>query len=216
MSHADLVADAADLHARRSARRSLERRARAVRATARRRRVRQGAVALVGAMTLAAGGAAAHTGGAEPKSSTSSASPSKSVVAAVQAAIGVPADGVVGPVTRRALRAYQRSHGLPVTGRVDVATIRATGARASSVRRPAPGGSASAALDRIARCESGGNPRAVSADGRYRGKYQFSRATWKQMGGKGDPARASEAEQDRIAAALYAAQGGAPWPSCSG
>ena len=55
---------------------------------------------------------------------------------------------------------------------------------------------------------------AVSPDGRYRGKYQFSRATWRAMGGKGDPAAASEAEQDRIAAALYASQGASPWPSC--
>ena len=34
---------------------------------------------------------------------------------------------------------------------------------------PRPG----AALDRIAQCESGGDPRAVSASGQYRGKYQF-------------------------------------------
>ena len=34
------------------------------------------------------------------------------------------------------------------------------------------------------------------------------------MGGKGDPAAAPEAEQDRIAAALYAARGTKPWPVC--
>ncbi|HEX7291449.1 MAG TPA: transglycosylase family protein, partial [Conexibacter sp.] len=63
-------------------------------------------------------------------------------------------------------------------------------------------------------CESGGNPRAVSPDGAYRGKYQFSRATWQAMGGDGDPARASEAEQDRRALRLYRARGAAPWPAC--
>jgi hypothetical protein len=71
-----------------------------------------------------------------------------------------------------------------------------------------------AVLDRIAQCESGGNPRAVSSDGTYRGKYQFDRETWHAMGGHGDPARASEAEQDRRALALYRARGTSPWPAC--
>jgi hypothetical protein len=34
------------------------------------------------------------------------------------------------------------------------------------------------------------------------------------MGGTGDPADAPEAEQDRIAAALLAQRGTAPWPVC--
>ena len=67
---------------------------------------------------------------------------------------------------------------------------------------------------RIAQCESGGNPRAVSSDGTYRGKYQFDRQTWHAMGGHGDPARASEAEQDRRALALYRDRGTSPWPAC--
>ena len=54
----------------------------------------------------------------------------------------------------------------------------------------------------------------MSADGQYRGKYQFDRATWELMGGTGDPAAAREAEQDRIAAKLYAERGTAPWPVC--
>jgi hypothetical protein len=70
-------------------------------------------------------------------------------------------------------------------------------------------------LRRIALCESGGDPTAVSADGRYRGKYQFSRATWRAMGGSGDPAAAPEAEQDRRAAELLRREGGAPWPNCA-
>lgn len=71
-----------------------------------------------------------------------------------------------------------------------------------------------ARLDRIARCESGGNPRAVSASGRYRGKYQFSRSTWRAVGGRGDPVDASEAEQDRRAAILYRRTGPSSWPVC--
>src|SRR3712207_9040242 len=54
-------------------------------------------------------------------------------------------------------------------------------------------------LKQIAMCESGGNPRAISPDGKYRGKYQFSRPTWRSVGGKGDPAKASEYEQDKRA-----------------
>ena len=69
-------------------------------------------------------------------------------------------------------------------------------------------------LQAIAACESGGNPRAVSANGMYRGKYQFSYATWAAVGGKGDPAAASEAEQDMRAALLYARAGASPWPVC--
>jgi len=69
-------------------------------------------------------------------------------------------------------------------------------------------------LAAIARCESGGNPRAISAGGTYRGKYEVSFATWRSVGGKGDPAQASEAEQDRRAAILYARAGASPWPVC--
>jgi hypothetical protein len=71
-----------------------------------------------------------------------------------------------------------------------------------------------AALDAIARCESGGDPRAVSAGGSYRGKYQFSSTTWRSVGGTGDPAAAAETEQDRRAAILYRSHGAGQWPVC--
>jgi hypothetical protein len=71
-----------------------------------------------------------------------------------------------------------------------------------------------AALRRIAECESGGNPRAVSTGGQYRGKYQFSRETWRTLGGSGDPADAPEWLQDRLALKLYRQRGSAPWPNC--
>jgi len=71
-----------------------------------------------------------------------------------------------------------------------------------------------AALKAIAQCESHGNPRAVSASGTYRGKYQFDHRTWRTVGGKGDPAAASETEQDRRAAMLYKRAGSTPWPVC--
>jgi hypothetical protein len=69
-------------------------------------------------------------------------------------------------------------------------------------------------LEAIASCESGGDPTIVSADGSYRGKYQFDFGTWESVGGSGDPAAASEAEQDYRAALLYAQAGSSPWPVC--
>jgi len=77
-----------------------------------------------------------------------------------------------------------------------------------------PGGVSQATLEAIAACESGGDPTIVSADGSYRGKYQFSFSTWASVGGSGDPAAASEAEQDYRAALLYASAGSSPWPVC--
>ncbi len=77
-----------------------------------------------------------------------------------------------------------------------------------------PGGVSQETLDSIAACESGGDPAAVSSDGTYRGKYQFDYGTWESMGGSGDPAAASEQEQDYRAALLYSQSGSSPWPIC--
>jgi hypothetical protein len=85
---------------------------------------------------------------------------------------------------------------------------------AAAAGASAPTGSANATLERIAQCESGGDPGAISADGQYRGKYQFDRATWERLGGTGDPAEAPEAEQDRLAGRLLAERGTSPWPTC--
>jgi len=72
----------------------------------------------------------------------------------------------------------------------------------------------SGTLQAIAACESGGDPRAIGGGGAFRGKYQFTYATWAAMGGSGDPAAAPEAEQDRLAAKLYATAGAGQWPVC--
>jgi len=140
-------------------------------------------------------------------------------VVQVQRKLGLPADGVYGPQTERAVRHFQARKGLTVDGVVGAQTARALGVDLAEVRS-ARGRARHVAvrvpvvLDRIAQCESGGNPRAISSDGTYRGKYQFDRETWHAMGGHGDPARASEAEQDRRALALYRERGTSPWPAC--
>jgi peptidoglycan hydrolase-like protein with peptidoglycan-binding domain len=194
-----------------SQRRSRTRRAEAVRRL-RRMRGRRSGLAVLGASLVLAGGAMAET-------TSTSATQARAVapgvdVAAVQRALGIPADGIVGPQTRRAIRSFQSTNGLEVDGVVGPQTLAALGLSSNSAT--AQGSSDNAAvLARIAECESGGDPTIVSPDGRYRGKYQFSRATWRAMGGSGDPAKAPEAEQDRLAAALLAARGTSPWPNCA-
>jgi septal ring factor EnvC (AmiA/AmiB activator) len=98
------------------------------------------------------------------------------------------------------------------------AGLRARLAAPSAAPAPAvvPAGEvpSSATLTKIAQCESGGDPSAVSSSGQYRGKYQFDPQTWRSVGGSGDPAAAPEAEQDRRAAMLYAQRGNSPWPVC--
>ncbi len=80
--------------------------------------------------------------------------------------------------------------------------------------RDLPGSVSRATLDSIASCESGGDPRIVSSNGLYHGKYQFSLDTWASVGGEGSPAKAPEAEQDYRAALLYERSGPGQWPVC--
>ena len=161
-------------------------------------------------MTLLAGGAVAAPQKAAAPTVLKAGARGAAVVA-LQRALGVAADGVYGPQTRRAVRRFQRSKGLVVDGIAGPVTLAALGLRA----RPAVGAGKAATLAAIAQCESGGNPRAVSPGGRYRGKYQFSRATWRALGGKGDPAKAPEAAQDRLARLLLEREGTSPWPACA-
>lgn len=139
----------------------------------------------------------------------------------IQRRLRISADGVFGRDTRRAVRRFQRRKGLTTDGIVGPITRRALRlppfSQGSVVSTGGAGGvQVPGILERIAECESGGNPRAVSPGGQYRGKYQFSRGTWKDYGGHGsDPAEASERHQDRIALRLYRARGTDPWPACS-
>ncbi|MFN8203037.1 MAG: transglycosylase family protein [Solirubrobacteraceae bacterium] len=203
---------------RESLRRSHARRAAAFRRR-RRRLLSRGAaaVALLCLTSLTSGALAAPAGHG---SAVLRAGATGGGVSALQQALGVPADGVYGPQTRAAVRRFQRAHGLSVDGIAGPLTLSALGlspaattSRSTSATSSAPAGGV---LEQIARCESGGDPTAVSSDGQYRGKYQFSRETWSAVGGAGDPAAASEAEQDRRAAILLRVQGPSAWPTCGG
>lgn len=102
------------------------------------------------------------------------------------------------------------------------APVPATRAPSSSSSAPAPSAPAdqgSAPTEGVwaalAQCESGGNPRAVSANGLYYGLYQFSIGTWQSVGGTGLPSEASAAEQTQRAQALQARAGWGQWPHCA-
>ena len=78
-----------------------------------------------------------------------------------------------------------------------------------------------AQLGRLAKCESGNNPQAVSRSGKYHGLYQFNQRTWngvaasvlpEYVGMK--PSQAPVEVQDAMARALYASRGRSPWPVC--
>ena len=131
------------------------------------------------------------------------------LVPAAVAATGIPTVPPVQPVAERARHA---DFGEARTERRQAEARVERRERRSRVKAKAP--AVSPTLQAIASCESGGNPRAISSNGMYRGKYQFSTATWAGVGGKGDPAAASEAEQDKRAAMLYARSGPGQWPVC--
>ncbi len=65
----------------------------------------------------------------------------------------------------------------------------------------------------LAECESSGNPTAVNPAGYY-GLYQFSPRTWASVGGSGNPADATPAEQLKRAQILYNKAGVGQWPHC--
>lgn len=199
-----------ELACRRSLRGARARRTLATRRRRRTLRSRGSAVTVaVGILLASATALAANgTGGA-----VAGPNFSKQTISAVQARLGIEADGIIGPSTRGALRRFQRSNGLKADGLLGPRTLRALGIDPDSQR--VVSATFDVRLESIAKCESGGDPTAVSRDGRYYGKYQFSRSTWHSIGGHGNPAQASESEQDRRAAALLARDGTAPWPNCA-
>ncbi|MFI7588740.1 ubiquitin-like domain-containing protein [Spongisporangium articulatum] len=81
--------------------------------------------------------------------------------------------------------------------------------------RPFSGGSVGGDVDSLnwkalAKCESGGNPKAVNPAGYY-GLYQFSLSTWRSVGGSGNPVDAGSDEQTYRAKLLYKKAGSGQW-----
>jgi peptidoglycan hydrolase-like protein with peptidoglycan-binding domain len=197
---------------------------RASQARRRRRSLRGRTTAVLAVVTCAAGAGGAFAQDAAtpsaPAAATSLAPGAQgAAVRALQQKLGVDADGSYGPMTRAAVKRFQRSNGLDADGVAGPATLAALGLAATATATATASGDATSRaasrLAAIAQCESGGDPQAVSASGKYRGKYQFDRATWRALGGTGDPIDASEAEQDSRAGQLLAARGSTPWPNCS-
>jgi septal ring factor EnvC (AmiA/AmiB activator) len=60
-------------------------------------------------------------------------------------------------------------------------------------------------------CESGGDYSAVNPSSGAGGAYQILPSTWELYGGKGEPQNAPKAEQDRIAAEIWADSGSSAW-----
>jgi peptidoglycan hydrolase-like protein with peptidoglycan-binding domain len=181
-------------------------------------------VLVLAAMVIAAVPALADPGAAASGGATASSEvivkrgDRGAAVRSIQRELGILADGIFGEQTERAVKRFQRGHDLVPDGIVGPLTRGALGLQPFSSRSLRRTSTRSirvpAILRQIAECESGGNPRAISPGGLYRGKYQFSRETWRNLGGTGDPADAPEWLQDRLALKLYRLRGTAPWPTC--
>ncbi|MBA3653548.1 MAG: transglycosylase family protein, partial [Actinobacteria bacterium] len=68
---------------------------------------------------------------------------------------------------------------------------------------------------RLARCESGGDPRAVGGRGKFFGAFQFTLASWHSVGMTGNPIDHSFADQVAAAQRLQARSGWHNWPVCA-
>ena len=81
------------------------------------------------------------------------------------------------------------------------------------LREEATSRSSSSQLASIRACESGGNYSTDTGNGYY-GAYQFSWGTWQSVGGSGNPAHASPAEQDMRAQMMLDQGRRGEWPNC--
>ena len=69
---------------------------------------------------------------------------------------------------------------------------------------------------KTAKCESGGDPNAIGGGGRYRGAFQFMKATWRTSPKSpgGDPIDYSYTTQAVVAVKLKHRDGAGHWPVC--
>jgi hypothetical protein len=144
-------------------------------------------------------------------------------VTQLQRALHINVNGVFGTATQQAVVRFQRRHGLPVDGTVGPRTRRALHLRdrivqssSSTTATSSPsfsGGGGYSIPASIVMCESGGNYSAVNSSSGAGGAYQILPSTWAAYGGAGLPQNAPPAEQNAIAAKIYASGGASQW-SC--
>lgn len=156
---------------------------------------------------------------------------SGSAVTTLQGILGISTDGSFGPKTLAAVKAFQSTKGLPVTGVVDSATWKAMGCTGgvsttppvTSTPPPSSGTPAinlarEAMWDRIAWCESGQRWSLVATNstGTYHGGLMMTHDAWRIGGGLAfayDANLATREQQITVANNLYAQLGLKPW-SC--
>lgn len=72
-----------------------------------------------------------------------------------------------------------------------------------------------AAWGALSLCESTGDFRAIGGNGRFFGAFQFTLASWRWVGMRGNPIDHPYAVQLEAARRLYARQGWEAWPVCA-
>ncbi len=206
----------------RSLRAARERRAAAATAAAavRARRIGRSGLAsglAVAGLVLGGGAAVAHgpaAHGAGGARATAAATGSGSAVAAAQRRLGIPADGVAGPQTRRAVRRFQRANGLTVDGVLGPRTLAALEHAGQDAGVVADIGPTRARCSRTSPCGSWAATRprsrptgvtaASTGPAARRGETWAARAT---------PRGRPEAQQDSLSARLLAYRGVGAWRS---
>ncbi len=137
---------------------------------------------------------------------------------AFQASKGLNADGVVGPTTWAAAFGQQVSsapvHAAPTAAPVQHTFSAPAAPQHQAVASSSNTGVAGGVWGALRQCESGGNYSTNTGNGFY-GAYQFTQQTWNGVGMSGSPASASPAQQDAAAQRLQAQSGWGPWPACS-
>jgi peptidoglycan hydrolase-like protein with peptidoglycan-binding domain len=144
-------------------------------------------------------------------------------VARVQRALHIRHSGRFDAATRRAVIAFQRHDRLLIDGIVGPQTwdalfhitppVTPTTSSTSTTTTTTTSSGGYSIPASIVQCESGGSYSAVNPSSGAGGAYQILPSTWQAYGGQGLPQDAPAAEQDRIAAEIYARQGGSAW-SC--
>jgi hypothetical protein len=192
-----------------------------------RRRARAGiTVAAAGAGILAAAGPAAAE--APALNGLLNRGSKGAAVARVQRALHIRDSGRFDRTTHRAVLAYQRKDHLMVDGIVGpqtwdalfhitpppaTTTTSTTTSSSTATESASTSTSGYSIPSGIVQCESGGDYSAVNSSSGAGGAYQILPSTWAAYGGQGSPQSAPKAEQDAIAAKIYASQGPSAW-SC--